>query len=90
MLHHRTNLAKNDVGRFFETHSNLIGVGGVITLAVLVLGVFALDSSARKGDSGFLLIWLGAWSIAVCYLLANAFSAWRGVARARPFQTSQP
>lgn len=80
---HKQRLQKDDAGRYFKLNLGVVGAGVLFTLAVLALGVFALGPAAWSGEAGFLLIWLGGWSIAVCVLVTIAAGAWLGVARGR-------
>lgn len=80
---HRERLAKDGAGRYFKLNIGVLVMGALFSLAVLALGVFALGPAARRGDAGFMLIWLGAWSIGVCVLLGVAANAWKEVLRKR-------
>lgn len=78
---HNKCLEGEDNGRYFKLNFRVVVVGALISLAALALAYFALGPAARRGDAGFLLVWLSGWSIGVCVLLMTIAKAWRQFAR---------
>ncbi len=77
---HKDALEANDVGRYFHTNSKLVIPGAIIALAALLAGVFARGAAPELAGAGFMLVWLGGWSLGVVVLVASVISAWRSPA----------
>jgi uncharacterized membrane protein YgcG len=74
---HKETLKANDVGRYFTTNSKLVIPGALIALAALLAGVFVHGAAPQLAGTGFMLVWLGGWSLGVGALVASVISAWR-------------
>jgi len=74
---HKDTLKTNDVGRYFRTNSKLVIPGALIALGALLAGVFVHGAAPQLAGTGFMLVWLGGWSLGVGALVASVISAWR-------------
>jgi uncharacterized membrane protein YgcG len=74
---HREALEKNDVGRYFNTHSKLVIPGALFGAAALLAGIFAYGAAPMLAGAGFMLVWLSVWSFGVAALVISVIRAWR-------------
>jgi len=74
---HKQLLKSENTGRYFRTNGSLVIPGAMLGLAALLLGLFAHGSAPTLAGAGFLLVWLGGWSIGVGVLLVSVIGAWR-------------
>jgi uncharacterized membrane protein YgcG len=74
---HQDTLKANVVGRYFRTNSKLVIPGALIALVALLAGVFVHGAAPELAGTGFMLVWLGGWSLGVGALVASVISAWR-------------
>lgn len=74
---HRARLEKDDTGIYFKTNRKLVIPGALLGIAALLLGMRALGPGSMQTGGGFMLLWLGMWSIGVFVLLGAAITAWR-------------
>ena len=74
---HKDTLTTNDVGRYFRTNSKLVIPGALIALASLLAGVFLHGAAPLLAGTGFMLVWLGGWSLGVAALVTSVIAAWR-------------
>jgi len=77
LRNHKETLKKSDVGRYFNTNSKLVIPGALVGLVALLAGVFALGAAPRLAGAGFMLVWLGGWSLGVAALVVSVIRAWR-------------
>jgi uncharacterized membrane protein YgcG len=50
----------------------------LIAIAALLAGLFAHGASPMLAGAGFMLVWLGGWSVGVVLLVIGVIKAWRG------------
>jgi uncharacterized membrane protein YgcG len=74
---HREALKRNDVGRYFNTHAGLVAPGIAIGVVALIAGVLAYGAAPMLAGAGFMMVWLGIWSVGVFALVGNVIRAWR-------------
>ncbi len=74
---HKDTLKTNDVGRYFTTNSKLVIPGALIALGALLAGVFVHGAAPQLAGTGFMLVWLGGWSLGVGALVTGVVKAWR-------------
>ena len=77
LRNHQETLKKADVGRYFNTNSKLVIPGALVGLAAVLAGVFAVGAAPQLAGAGFMLVWLGGWSIGVFALVVSVIRAWR-------------
>ncbi len=77
LKNHKETLKQTDVGRFFNTNSKLVIPGAIVGLIALLAGVFALGAVPRLAGAGFMLVWLGGWTLGVSALVVSVIRAWR-------------
>jgi uncharacterized membrane protein YgcG len=77
LKNHRDTLKQTDVGRYFNTNSKLVIPGAIVGLVALLAGVFALGAAPRLAGAGFMLFWLGGWTLGVSALVVSVIRAWR-------------
>jgi predicted membrane protein DUF2207 len=68
-----------NAGRFFRTNGSYIAVGVLLSLLAAGCGAFALGPAALAAGAGFMLLWLGFWTLGVIAIVAGVIGAWRGV-----------
>jgi uncharacterized membrane protein YgcG len=74
---HKDTLETTDVGRYFRTNAKLVIPGAIIALVALLAGLFARGAAPQLAGSGFMLVWLGGWSLGVSVLVVSVIRAWR-------------
>jgi uncharacterized membrane protein YgcG len=77
LKNHKDTLKRTDIGRYFNTNSKLIIPGAVVGLVALLAGMFALGAAPRLAGAGFVLFWLGGWTLGVSALVVSVIRAWR-------------
>ncbi len=72
---HKARLDKDNKTVSFSRNSAMMIPAVLITLAALAPGVHMTATGDTHAGSGFVLLWLGGWTIAVFVLIRSAVSA---------------
>ena len=74
---HEKSLERDYEEKYFITNIGYFIAGVILTMAVFIISLLHMPHYAEMGGGIFMMIWLSIWSIAVFFLCANAFRAWR-------------
>lgn len=74
---HRKALKAAYADNHFRTHTSLVVVGALITVATVAGAALLLGDPDRTAVAAFLLVWLGGWSVGVFALCSKVVNAWR-------------
>lgn len=77
---HKKGLTSEYGDRYFNKNTRLVVIGGLLTLATVIGAVLLLGEKDRMIGGGFMLVWLGGWSLGVFALGSGVIDAWRSVA----------
>jgi len=74
---HEASLKKSGLGRYFNTNGRLVIPGALLGAVALIAGLVVRGVGPALAGSGFILVWLSAWTFGVIALVGQAIAAWR-------------
>ena len=74
---HKAGVVKQNSGRYFNTNSVLVIPGALLCVVALLIALFSSNSTPIVAGAGFMLVWLGGWTVGVVALLSQVRRAWQ-------------